>query len=288
MFGGVSKEEINKIAEAFLTKVNQITGKEVIVYSNLYTSKNVFSTELANKYQLWLAYYASQNALNNATSNWKNWIGWQYTDEGIISGINGYVDRDKFTKEIFLNETGYLPDVEVDIDQNDNKTIYYTVKRGDTLWQIARNYGTTVNRLVSDNNIKNPNLIYVGQVLKIITSSSSEDDDCMTGHIIYTIKWGDTLSGIASKYGISMNYIAELNNIPNVNRIYAGNKIRIPQCGDFGEAQPEYTLTTQYTVKRGDTLWGIAQRYGVSVDYLANKNGIKNRNLIYPGQLIKI
>lgn len=288
VFGGVSKEEINKIAEAFLTKVNQITGKEVIVYSNLYTSKNVFSTELANKYQLWLAYYASQNALNNATSNWKNWIGWQYTDEGIISGINGYVDRDKFTKEIFLNETGYLPDVEVDIDQNDNKTIYYTVKRGDTLWQIARNYGTTVNRLVSDNNIKNPNLIYVGQVLKIITSSSSEDDDCMTGHIIYTIKWGDTLSGIASKYGISMNYIAELNNIPNVNRIYAGNKIRIPQCGDFGEAQPEYTLTTQYTVKRGDTLWGIAQRYGVSVDYLANKNGIKNRNLIYPGQLIKI
>lgn len=288
VFGGISKDEINRIAEAFLTKVNQITGKEVIVYSNLYTSKNVFSTELANKYQLWLAYYASENALNNATSNWKNWIGWQYTDEGIISGINGYVDRDKFTKEIFLSETSYLPDVEVDIDQDDNQTIYYTVKRGDTLWQIARNYGTTINRLVSDNNIKNPNLIYVGQVLKIITSSSLEDDDCMAGHIIYTIKWGDTLSGIASRYGVSMSYIAELNNIQNVNRIYAGNKIRIPQCGDFGDAEPETTGTIQYTVKRGDTLWGIAQKYGVSVDYLVNKNGIKNRNLIYPGQLIKI
>lgn len=288
VFGGVSKEEINRIAEAFLTKVNQITGKEIIVYSNLYTSKNVFSTELANKYQLWLAYYASQNALNNATSNWKNWIGWQYTDEGIVSGINGYVDRDKFTKEIFLSETGNLPDVEVDIDQDDNQTIYYTVKRGDTLWQIARNYGTTVNRLVNDNNIKNPNLIYVGQVLRIITSSSLEDDECMAGHIIYTIKWGDTLSGIASRYGVSMSYIAELNNIQNVNRIYAGNKIRIPQCGDFGVAEPEYMGTIQYTVKRGDTLWGIAQKYGVTVEYLVNKNEIKNRNLIYPGQLIKI
>lgn len=287
-FGGVSKNEINEIAETFLTKVRQITGKEVIIYSNLYTSKNTFSTEIASKYKLWLAYYASENALSNATSNWKSWIGWQYTDEGIISGINGYVDRDKFTKEIFLSETSSLPDVEVDIDQDDNETIYYTVKRGDTLWQIARNYGTTVNRLASDNNIKNPNLIYVGQVIKIITSSSIDDNDCMAGHIIYTIKWGDTLSAIASKYGVSMNYIATLNNIKNVNKIYAGNKIRIPQCGDFGDEQPDSVGTIQYTVKRGDTLWGISQKYGVSVDYLVNKNVIKNRNLIYPGQLIKI
>ena len=288
VFGGVSKNEINKIAEVFLTKVKQLTGKEVIVYSNLYTSKNTFSEDLAKRYQLWLAYYASENAMQNATSNWKNWIGWQYTEEGIINGINGYVDRNKFTKEIFLSEVTNLPDVGTDTEDSKSQTIYYTVKRGDTLWQIAKNYGTTISNIVSINNIKNPNLIYVGQTLKIITNSSVEDNDCVAGHIVYTIKWGDTLSAISSRYGVSMNYIATLNNIKNPNRIYSGNKLIIPQCGDFGNMQPESSGLTQYIVKKGDTLWEISQKYGVSVNYLVNKNEIRNPNLIYPGQIIKI
>ena len=286
VFGGVSKDEINRIAEAFLTKVKQITGKEVIVYSNLYTSKNTFSTELANKYQLWLAYYASENALQNATSNWKSWIGWQYTDEGIVNGIDGYVDRDKFTKEIFLSDISNLPDVEVDTNESTTKTVYYTVKRGDTLWQIANNYGTTVSQIASENNINNPNLIFPGQVLKITTNSSIDSEDCMAGHFIYTIKWGDTLSGIAQRYGVSMSYIAKLNKIQNVNKIYAGTSLCIPNSADFGDSSTSENVV--YTVKRGDTLWAISQKYGVSVDYLVNKNGIINRNLIYPGQLIKI
>ena len=284
VFGGVSRDEINRIAEAFLTKVKQITGKEVIVYSNLYTSKNTFLPELADKYKLWLAYYASENALQNTTSNWKSWIGWQYTDEGIVRGINGYVDRDKFTKEIFLSDTSNLPDVEVDTDEGTTQTVYYTVKKGDTLWQIAKNYETTVNKIVSDNNIQNPNLIFTGQVLKIITNNYLPDsEECMAGHFIYTIKWGDTLSGIAQKYGVSMSYIAKLNNIQNINKIYAGKTLCIPRSEDFGDLSSPGNVV--YTVQRGDTLWAISQRYDVSVDYLVNKNQIQNRNLIYPGQL---
>lgn len=196
-FGGVGKSEINKIAEAFLNKVKQLTGKEVIVYSNLYNSKNTFSSELASKYQLWLAYYASETALQNATSNWNNWIGWQYTDEGLVNGVSGYVDRDKFSNEIFLDDSTSLPNVETDNNQ-ENQTILYKVKSGDTLWQIAKNYETTVQEIANLNGISNPDLIFPGQILKIVTNADTLED-CTTNHIIYTIQRGDTLSSISKK-----------------------------------------------------------------------------------------
>lgn len=279
-FGGVSKTQINRIAEAFLTKVKQITGKEVIVYSNLYNSRNTFSKELAGKYQLWLAYYASENAMRNATSNWENWIGWQYTDEGRLNGVSGYVDKDYFTKEIFLDSTSTLPEVE---DVPDTPTNSYIVKRGDTLWAIARKYGVSIEEIVNENQIQNPNLIYPGQILKIPTIQNNEDD-CTMNHIIYTIRRGDTLTAISAKFGVSINYIAELNNIQNINLIYAGRQLLIPRCETGSEPSDNENV---YIVKRGDTLWGISRKFGVSVRYLVNKNGIKNERLIYPGQVIK-
>lgn len=279
-FGGVSRSQINVIAKAFLTKVKEITGKEIIIYSNLYNSRNTFSKELANNYELWLAYYASENAMRDAISNWNTWIGWQYTDEGKINGISGYVDRDTFTKEIFLDFVSVLPEVE---DIQKPQTITYIVKRGDTLWAIANKYGVTIQDIVKENNIQNPNLIYPGQILKIPVDNPSQDD-CTMNHIVYTVKRGDTLSAISTRYGISVDYIAELNNIKNVNLIYAGSKLLIPRC----ESEDESTDTENfYIVKRGDTLWGISRRFGVSVRYLVNKNGIKNERLIYPGQVIK-
>lgn len=66
--------------------------------------------------------------------------------------------------------------------------------------------------------------------------------------------------------------------------IYAGNKLLIPRCENGADSSGDSRV---YVVRRGDTLWGIARRFGVSVNYLVNKNGIKNQNLIYPGQIIK-
>ena len=95
----------------------------------------------------------------------------------------------------------------------------YTVKSGDTLSAIAKKYNTSVDSLVSLNNIKNKNLIYVGQVLKINGATSTKE--------YYTIKSGDTLSAIAKKYGTTVNQLVSWNNIKNANLIYPNQKIRV-------------------------------------------------------------
>ena len=97
----------------------------------------------------------------------------------------------------------------------------------------------------------------------------------------YTVKSGDTLSGIASKYGTTYQELARINNIANPNLIYPGQVLKI-SCSEQSQA------VQTYTVKSGDTLSGIANKYGTTYQELAKKNGISNPNLIYPGQIIKI
>ena len=77
-----------------------------------------------------------------------------------------------------------------------------------------------------------------------------------------------------------------MNNIQNPNLIYPGEKLRITQSTNT--TLNPVLQNNYYTVQRGDTLSGIARRYGVTVQYLANLNGIRNVNLIYPGQFIKV
>lgn len=288
IFNGVSTEEINNIAEVFLSKVHQLTDKEIIIYSDLYNSQSTFNNNLANNYQLWLAYYGDRNELIDENSNWSTWVGLQYTDRGVIDGITGYVDRDKYTKEIFLDESSQIPIIDNPNDSINTETIYYTVQSGDTLWEIAKKYKTTINEIASINDISNPNLIYPGQTLRILTNSINEGSETRaTGSITYTVKRGDTLSKIALAYGVPVNHIVQLNNIQNPNLIYPGEKLRITES-KITTLNPIGGINNIYRVQRGDTLWGIARRYGVTVNHLVSINDIENPNIIYPGQLIII
>ena len=102
----------------------------------------------------------------------------------------------------------------------------YVVKSGDTLSKIAAKYGTTYQKLAAYNNISNPSLIRVGQVIKIpgITSPTIS----ATSEKVYTVKSGDTLYGIATKYNTTYQKLAEYNNIANPRLIRVGQKIKIP------------------------------------------------------------
>ena len=288
----ISNQEINQISETFLQTLKELTKKEVIIYSNLYDSQRVFSYELAQSYPLWLAYYGDYNNLEGVNSNWSVWDGVQYTSRGIVSGIEGYVDKNKFTQNIFLDENSECPNVE-NPEPNSDENVYYTVKRGDNLWNIAKRYGTTVQNIVEINVISNPNLIYPGQVLKITINNSNVNETSEMGHIIYTVKRGDNLWNIAKRYGTTVQNIVEINMINNPNLIYSGQKLRISfnnsennENNENNESNNNQRIT--YIVRRGDCLWRIARRYGVTVRYLANLNGIKNPRLIYPGQVLVI
>ena len=175
----------------------------------------------------------------------------------------------------------------------------YTVKSGDTLSGIASRYNTTVNQIVSLNQLSNPNLIYVGQVLKLKnsqttnSSSSSSSSTAATTVGTYTVKAGDTLSAIASRYSTSSSTLASLNSLSNPNLIYVGQVLKVSSnastsSSTSSSANSTVTTAASYTVKSGDTLSAIAAKYGTTYQALASANSISNPNDIYVGQVIKV
>lgn len=230
IFGNLTWSEVNYLSKVFLEETKRLTGKEMVIYSNTNSAENMFSRELAREYPLWVAQYGVSQPEENG--NWNNWVGFQYTSKGRLNGIDGNVDLDRFTKEILLDNHTPIPEPSPKPDQpSGDNTVYYTVQWGDTLSQIALDYGTTVQELVALNNIVNPNLIYVGQRLMIKTNTTSNEET-----IVYTVVSGDTLSQIALDYGTTVSSIVALNNIPNPNLIYPGQKFIIKVNGENSES----------------------------------------------------
>ena len=221
-FGNLSIEEINEISKVFLATVQELSGKKCVIYSDAYNAREVFDEELAEKYAIWVADYFVEEPANNG--KWSSWVGFQYTDRGRINGIDGNVDRDKFTNGILLNGTSKIPeDTTNDASQEFE---YITVRRGDTLSGIARRYNTSYEYLAKINDIPDPNLIYVGQRLKVPTFRDDEIND--TSHRLYIVKRGNTLTQIAREFGVTIQEIVELNDIANPNLIFVGEILRIP------------------------------------------------------------
>ena len=98
--------------------------------------------------------------------------------------------------------------------------------------------------------------------------------------ILYTVRPGNTLFGIAQFFGTTVGNILRYNNIQDANKIYIGQRLVIP-------VDDETPIST-YIVRPGDTLWIIAQRYGTTVENLLALNNIQNPNAIYPGQILSI
>ncbi len=279
-FGSLSAEEINEIGLTFMQTVESLSGKEMVIYSDTSNASNIFGGGLTN-YPLWVAQYEVEEPTPNG--NWDSWVGWQYTDAGEISGINGYVDRDRFTDGILLNENSEVP-----LPDNTNKpsaggTTTITIQRGQTLSGIALEYNTTVQILVQLNNIANPNLIYAGSTLIVPSGETPIDTDgnSTSGQTIYVVQRGDTLNKIAAEFGTTARAIAVENNIRNINLIYVGQRLIIPTN--------RYDLNhTLYKIQWGDTLWSISRRYGVPIATIVRLNRIQNPNLIYAGSTIRI
>lgn len=253
--------------------------------------------EIANQYPLWLAEYPNYQVTTEPDYNFfpsfDNVQLFQFTSTYIAGGLDGNVDFTGITENGYKNGNAQRPATKtpatVTGQQLHQDTHSYTVKSGDTLSAIASKYNMTVNALATLNGISNPNLIYPGQTLRVADSGKGGSVSNKATALIantgstntYTIKSGDTLSGIASRYGMSTSALASLNGISNANLIYPGQVLKVSGSSNDSSA-------TTYTVKSGDSLSGIASRYGTTVSALASLNGISNPNWIYPGQVLKI
>lgn len=163
----------------------------------------------------------------------------------------------------------------------------YKVKSGDSLWSIANKYDISISKLKSLNNLTS-NVIFPNQTLKV-SGSTSTSTNTSSGST-YTVKSGDTLSGIAAKHGTTYQKIMSLNNLSNTN-IYPGQKLKVSGTASTGGSSSSGGTssgsTTTYTVKSGDSLSAIAARYGTTYQKIMSLNGLSNTN-IYPGQKLKV
>lgn len=156
---------------------------------------------------------------------------------------------------------------------NDN---YYVVQKGDSLWSISSKLGVSVSDIKKINNLSSNNLS-IGQVL-IIPSKKSDDEESNADENIYVVKKGDSLWLIAKNYNTSVDEIKRLNNLSS-NTLSIGQKLKIPNAITSNEIT--------YTVKKGDSLWLIANKYDTTVNAIKDKNGLTSNNLSI-GQILKI
>ena len=270
-FGSLSVSQINAISEAYLDELTALTRREAVIYSDLSNARNIFSRALAEKYPLWAAQYGADEP--SANGKWREWVGFQYTDEGRVGGIYGNVDRNIFTEGIFLSDSWRIDGEKRTTVRARTRTLTVYVRAGDTLWAIAREYGTTVEAIARENRIVDPNRIFVGERLRITLPARG------SGEEIYNVRRGDTTISIAGKFGVTLSALEDKNGLERGETIYAGDKLSIPGAGMSGEF---------YVVRPGDTLFYISRRTGVPIRTLVGINRIKDPDLIYAGEHLKL
>lgn len=138
----------------------------------------------------------------------------------------------------------------------------YVVKKGDTLYSIARKYNTSVDNLKSINNITTDSLA-IGQIIKLPSTSSTASDT-------YIVKKGDSLYSIARTYNTSVDKLKEINNLTS-NALAIGQVLKLPSSNA--------SENVVYTVKKGDSLYSIAREYGTTVDAIKKLNNITSNTL---------
>lgn len=154
-----------------------------------------------------------------------------------------------------------------------SKGDYYTVKKGDSLYSIARLYDISVEDLKTANKLTS-NVLAIGQVLRIPDIVEKSDTS------VYYVKTGDTLYGIAKSYGVSVDDIKRLNNLGS-NSLSIGQELLIP-----GLSSDNISSVKVYTVSKGDSLYKIANLYGISVDELKTVNKLASSVLSIGQQLV--
>jgi LysM repeat protein len=154
----------------------------------------------------------------------------------------------------------------------------YVVQPGDTLGEIAQRFGSSVDALMRANGIDDPDLILVGQILCVPPRGQQQ----ILPTEPYIVQPGDTLGGIAEDFGLSVDDLVRFNRIRNPDLIFVGQIVCAPLTA------PGLGTIAVWIVRPGDTLSEIGERFDVTAEQIARHNGIRDPDVIFPGQRLRI
>jgi LysM repeat protein len=170
------------------------------------------------------------------------------------------------------------------------------VQPGQTLSQIAADHGLTVQRLMRLNHLADPNRIYVGQLLRLTSPrrATANTEGPQRRLIAHRVAYGETLTGIAARYNISVDRLVRRNQLRDASRIYAGQLLRIRMVPVHGNGNGSHRASGQHVgflthvVRFAETLSGIALHYHVDLGSLVAVNDIDNPSFIRVGQKVRV
>jgi LysM repeat protein len=160
---------------------------------------------------------------------------------------------------------------------------HYVVRYGDTLTGIARDHGVGLRRLARANHRGVNGILRAGSVLVIPGRSAGAGGT-------YTVRWGDTLSGIGARFGVSVEALARTNGISAQGLLLAGSTLHLPAGASDGGGGGGGTIAMggSYVVRPGDSLWSIAARFGVGMHRLARANHLRVHGILFAGITLRV
>lgn len=272
-------------------------------YKNFFTTHGINLNSISKSYPLWLGEYPDYQIRTKPNYNYfpsaNNVTIYQFTSMYAAGGLDGNVDLTGITKNGYgkttTDDDGKVtvdPDTStpaIDDGQEANNTPKKDIKAGDTVkvnfsakkWATGQSIPSWVKghaykvAQVSGKKVLLSDIrSWINRTDVEILSVSGGSSSTST----YTVRSGDTLSAIASRYGTTVSKLQSLNGISNANYIYVGQKLKVSGS----------VSVTYYAVKYGDTVSSIAYRYGTSTNNIVRLNGLANANYIYAGQRLRI
>ena len=159
------------------------------------------------------------------------------------------------------------------------QNITYTVQSGDTFFKISQKYDIPLDTLMKANNATQNTILYTGQNIVIPLGDQT----------VHTVQAGETYWIISQKYNVNLNELMLLNGANANTILYVGQKLKIPQSQlPLPAPAKPYVTYDSYTIQRGDTLWNLADKFGIPVSELTKANGITESSPLSIGQIIKI
>lgn len=300
--GASADKQANTNAILHGMRMIKAAGYTPMYYSGKpYTVANVYVDQIIREFpnSLWMAAYPDYNVTPvpnyNVFPSMDGVAIYQFTSTYIAGGLDGNIDLTGITDNGYTknnNPENQTPAISQGQQADNTSKSDITagnqvkVKFGANVWATGEAIPTWVKgRTYNVAQVSGNRVLLAGinswinkADVEIISVSSAPIQAPATN--TYTVRSGDTLSSIASKFGTSYQALASLNGISNPNLIYAGQVLRVNGSASAG--------SVYYTVRAGDNLSSIASRYGTSYQSIASLNGLTNPNLIYAGQTLKI